>query len=178
MDRKGQVELNGNDCKPLLRGGITDLNAALGNVFFYNSMLANTTLTIEVNDGNTGGTGAGGARTANKVVNIVSLDIPLQFVQFDKTGLAIEVGFTKPIALSTAAVAALKTNGGGGSCEFLFAAAARASFGSAAECLFVPPQTLRVATGRGLHSSTFQLNLSRFWHKMHPMHPLILLNTS
>ena len=27
--------------------------------------------------------------------------------------------------------------------------------------------------GRGLHSSTFQLNLSRFWHKIHPRHPLI-----
>ena len=27
--------------------------------------------------------------------------------------------------------------------------------------------------GRGLHSSTFQLNLSRFWHKIHPKHPLL-----
>jgi hypothetical protein len=25
--------------------------------------------------------------------------------------------------------------------------------------------------GRGLHSSTFQLNLSRFWHKVHPAYP-------
>jgi hypothetical protein len=27
--------------------------------------------------------------------------------------------------------------------------------------------------GRGLHSSTFQLNLSQFRHKTHPRHPLI-----
>ena len=27
--------------------------------------------------------------------------------------------------------------------------------------------------GRGLHSSTFQLNLSRFWHTIHPRHSLI-----
>ena len=27
--------------------------------------------------------------------------------------------------------------------------------------------------GMGLHSSTFQLNLSRFRHKIHPRHPLI-----
>jgi len=26
--------------------------------------------------------------------------------------------------------------------------------------------------GRGLHSSTSQLNLSRFYHKIHPKHPL------
>jgi len=26
--------------------------------------------------------------------------------------------------------------------------------------------------GRGSHSSTFQLNLSRFKHKIHPTHPL------
>jgi len=25
--------------------------------------------------------------------------------------------------------------------------------------------------GRGLHSSTFQLNLSRYSHKIHPIHP-------
>jgi hypothetical protein len=31
--------------------------------------------------------------------------------------------------------------------------------------------------GRGLHSFTSQLNLSRFLHKIHPEHPLILLNT-
>jgi hypothetical protein len=31
--------------------------------------------------------------------------------------------------------------------------------------------------GRGLHSSTSQLNLSRFWHKIHPGHPLILPDT-
>jgi len=31
--------------------------------------------------------------------------------------------------------------------------------------------------GRGLHSSTSLLNLSRFWHKIHSQHPLILLNT-
>ena len=24
--------------------------------------------------------------------------------------------------------------------------------------------------GKGLHSSTFQLNQSRFWHKIHPTH--------
>jgi len=30
---------------------------------------------------------------------------------------------------------------------------------------------------RGLHSSTSQLNLSRFWHKIHPRHPLIPLDT-
>jgi len=28
-------------------------------------------------------------------------------------------------------------------------------------------------SGRGLHSSTFQLNLSRFWHQIHPRDPLI-----
>ena len=33
------------------------------------------------------------------------------------------------------------------------------------------------AAGRGLHSSTSQLNLSRIRHKIHPKHPLILLNT-
>jgi len=27
--------------------------------------------------------------------------------------------------------------------------------------------------GRGLHSSTFQLDLSPFWHKIHPEHPRI-----
>ena len=31
--------------------------------------------------------------------------------------------------------------------------------------------------GRGLHSSTSQLNLSRFCHKMHPKHPLIIPDT-
>ena len=30
------------------------------------------------------------------------------------------------------------------------------------------------AFGRGLHSSTSQLNLSRFSDKIHPKHPLIL----
>ena len=34
------------------------------------------------------------------------------------------------------------------------------------------------AMGRGLHSSTFQLNLSRFRHKIHPEHPLMPPNTS
>jgi len=29
--------------------------------------------------------------------------------------------------------------------------------------------------GRGLHSSTSQLNLSRFRRKIHPEHPLVLL---
>jgi hypothetical protein len=29
-------------------------------------------------------------------------------------------------------------------------------------------QALNNLTGKGLHSSTFQLNLSRFWHKLHP----------
>jgi hypothetical protein len=32
--------------------------------------------------------------------------------------------------------------------------------------------------GRGLHSSTFQLNLSQFPHKIHPRHPLIPPSTS
>ena len=32
--------------------------------------------------------------------------------------------------------------------------------------------------GRGLHSSTFQLNLSRFCHKMRSEHPLIPPHTS
>ena len=32
--------------------------------------------------------------------------------------------------------------------------------------------------GRGLHSSTLQLNLSRFCHNIHPYHPLIPPNTS
>jgi hypothetical protein len=31
--------------------------------------------------------------------------------------------------------------------------------------------------GRGLHSSTSQLNLSRFLHKIHPTHTPLLLNT-
>ena len=31
--------------------------------------------------------------------------------------------------------------------------------------------------GRGLHSSTFQLNLSLFCHKPHPKHPIIAPNT-
>jgi hypothetical protein len=31
--------------------------------------------------------------------------------------------------------------------------------------------------GRGVHSYTFQLNLSRFCHKLHPEHPRILLHT-
>ena len=31
--------------------------------------------------------------------------------------------------------------------------------------------------GRGLHSSTFRLNLSRFSHKIHPIHPLISPDT-
>jgi len=31
--------------------------------------------------------------------------------------------------------------------------------------------------GRGLHSSTFQLNLSRFSHKIHPKHPVMPLDT-
>jgi len=30
--------------------------------------------------------------------------------------------------------------------------------------------------GRGLHSSTFQLNLSRFRHKTHPPHPILPAN--
>ena len=33
------------------------------------------------------------------------------------------------------------------------------------------------AEGRGLHSSTFQLNLSRVYHEMHPKYPLIPFNT-
>jgi len=32
-------------------------------------------------------------------------------------------------------------------------------------------------TVQGLHSSAFQLNLSRFWHKKPPKHPLILPHT-
>jgi len=31
----------------------------------------------------------------------------------------------------------------------------------------------RRAGGRDLHSSTFQLNLSHFWHKIHPRHLLM-----
>jgi hypothetical protein len=31
--------------------------------------------------------------------------------------------------------------------------------------------------GRGLHSSTLQLNMSRFRHKIHPKCPMMLLNT-
>ena len=34
-----------------------------------------------------------------------------------------------------------------------------------------------MGAGRGVHSSTSQLILSRFGHKIHPEHPLILLNT-
>jgi hypothetical protein len=34
-----------------------------------------------------------------------------------------------------------------------------------------------VILGRGLHSSTFQLNLSRLRHKTHPRHPLTPLHT-
>jgi len=37
--------------------------------------------------------------------------------------------------------------------------------------------TYRTSPGRGLHSSTFQLNLSRFSHKIHPSNPLITPNT-
>ena len=33
------------------------------------------------------------------------------------------------------------------------------------------------AKGRGAHSSTFQLNLSRFRHNTHPGHPLITPDT-
>ena len=36
----------------------------------------------------------------------------------------------------------------------------------------------RLPNGRGLHSSTFQLNLSRFGHKVHPNHPLTPTHTS
>ena len=35
----------------------------------------------------------------------------------------------------------------------------------------------RRGAGRGLQSSTFQLNLSRFLHKIHTEHPLIPSNT-
>jgi hypothetical protein len=35
-----------------------------------------------------------------------------------------------------------------------------------------------LSSGRCLHSSTFQLNLSRFWHKIHPEHLLIPPDTS
>ena len=34
-----------------------------------------------------------------------------------------------------------------------------------------------MAAGRGLHSSTFQLNLSRWRHRIHPVKPLIPPNT-
>jgi len=34
-----------------------------------------------------------------------------------------------------------------------------------------------VVHGRGLHSSTFQLNLIRFRHYVYPKHPLIPPNT-
>ena len=39
-------------------------------------------------------------------------------------------------------------------------------------------QVRAVPRGRGLRSSTFQLNMSRFGHKMHPTHPLIPTKTS
>ena len=32
--------------------------------------------------------------------------------------------------------------------------------------------------GRGVHSSTFQLNLSSFGHKIHPEYPLLCPDTS
>jgi hypothetical protein len=128
-----------------LRGGIVDLNAALGNIFYYNSMRANTTITVEVSDG--GFSGAGGVRIATKVIDILVLNIPLESVAFTKTGLAIEVGFTGPIELSAAATAALKSNGGDGACAHLFAAATVATLGSGAECQFIAPKTVRVAMG-------------------------------
>ena len=34
------------------------------------------------------------------------------------------------------------------------------------------------ASGRGLHSSPFQLNLSRFWHKLRQKHPLVTPDTA
>ena len=34
-------------------------------------------------------------------------------------------------------------------------------------------QERALLNGRRLHSSTFQLNLSRFLHKIHPVYPLI-----
>jgi hypothetical protein len=36
----------------------------------------------------------------------------------------------------------------------------------------VPPE-VDVPPPRGLHSSTFQHNLSHFWHKIQPQHTLI-----
>jgi hypothetical protein len=42
---------------------------------------------------------------------------------------------------------------------------------------FVPWLTEQAASGRGLHSSTFQLNLSRFRFKIHPKHPLLIPDT-
>ena len=41
----------------------------------------------------------------------------------------------------------------------------------------VPRQMNGCDCGRDLHSSTFQLNLSRFSHKIHPKHPLISPNS-
>ena len=37
---------------------------------------------------------------------------------------------------------------------------------------------LEEVPGRGLHSSTFELNLSRSCHEIHPEHPLIPSNPS
>ena len=34
------------------------------------------------------------------------------------------------------------------------------------------PDAVPLVHGRGLHSSTFQLNLSRSWHIIHPKQPL------
>ena len=41
-----------------------------------------------------------------------------------------------------------------------------------------PVKLMELIPGRGLHSCTFQLNLSRFGHKVHPGHPLIIPYTS
>ena len=45
------------------------------------------------------------------------------------------------------------------------------------ELIAVRPLVVVASSDRGLHSSTSQLNLSRFRHKIHPEHPMILLNT-
>jgi hypothetical protein len=45
--------------------------------------------------------------------------------------------------------------------------------GAAVKLAFTPDSHHLLVAGRGLHSSTFQLNLSRFRHKIHPEHPLL-----
>ena len=130
-----------------LRGGLVDINAALGNIFYYNSMRANTTITVEVSDG--GAQGAGGVGTATKVIDVLVLNIPLESVAFDTSGLGVDIVFDGPIVLSSAANARLTTNGGDGACTSLLAAPTVAVIGAGSECAFVAPRTIRVSLGSG-----------------------------